>query len=249
LISDDPTSQFVVTGMTTHLAEPISVAVVEDEPLFLDLLSAALQHSEATELVGAFRCGEEARRFIPRIDPQVVVLDIDLGTGLTGIQLGMLLRELRPSLGVVLLSNHWLPNFLGTLSPDCMAGWSYLLKRSVADVDTVVRAIQGAASGLMVLDPYIVARRKPRAGGALARLSSRQRVLLNLIAQGFTNTAIAERLRVAPSTVENQLSQIYQTLDPGMDGTEFNPRVRAALLFVLDSQTTTNPTETRPMLA
>ncbi len=222
----------------------ITVAVVEDEPLLLDLLRTALHHPPAIEVVGAFRRGDDALRRIPQLHPRVALLDIDLGAGLSGIQLGMLLREQRPTLGVVLLSNHWLPHFLATLPPDSMAGWCYLLKRSVADVDTLVRAIQGAAAGLVVLDPYIVARRRPRPGGALARLTPRQRDVLALIAQGFTNAAIAERLHLAPSTVENQLNLIYQALDLGQDALRFNPRVRAALLYLLESQTTANPGST-----
>jgi DNA-binding NarL/FixJ family response regulator len=122
-----------------------------------------------------------------------------------------------------------------------MAGWCYLLKRSVADVDTLVRAIQGAAAGLMVLDPYIVARRRPRPGGALARLTPRHRDVLHLMAQGFTNVAIAQRLGLAPSTVENQLNLIYQALELGQEPLHFNPRVRAVLLYLLESQTVAHP--------
>lgn len=219
----------------------IAVAVVEDEPLLLALLRAVLDQHPALQVVAALKRGDDALQHILHHQPQVALLDIDLGGGLSGIQLGMLLREQLPNLGIVLLSNHWLPQFLATLPPDRMAGWCYLLKRSVADVDTLVRAIQGAAAGLVVLDPYIVARRRPRPGGALARLTPRQRDVLALIAQGFTNAAIAERLHLAPSTVENQLNLIYQALDLGQDTLQFNHRVRAVLLYLLESQTTANP--------
>jgi transcriptional regulator with XRE-family HTH domain len=125
--------------------------------------------------------GEEQGRFeaaaleaIPRLAPQVAVLDIDLGRGLSGIQLGLRLREQLPSLGIVLLSNHWVPRFLAALPPPLMAGWCYLLKKSVADVATLGRTIAGAAAGLVVLDPHVVAGREPKPGGALARLPRRQ---------------------------------------------------------------------------
>src|SRR5262245_11835317 len=218
----------------------ITVAVVEAEPLLLDLLRVALQQHPGLEVVGVFSQGEQALQHIPPLQPQVALLDIDLGRGLSGIQLGLLLREQLPTLGIVLLSNHWVPHFLATLPPDVLAGWCYLLKRSVADVDTLARAIQGAASGLVVLDPYIVARRRPRPGGGLARLTPRQQEVLAFIAQGFTNAAIAQRLGLAPSTVENQLNQIYQELGLGEEHADFNPRVRAALLYLLESQTVVN---------
>jgi DNA-binding NarL/FixJ family response regulator len=218
----------------------VTVALVEDEPLLLDLLRVALQQHPGLEVVGVFSQGEQALQHIPPLQPQVALLDIDLGRGLSGIQLGLLLREQLPTLGIVLLSNHWVPHFLATLPPDVLAGWCYLLKRSVADVDTLARAIQGAASGLVVLDPYIVARRRPRPGGGLARLTPRQQEVLAFIAQGFTNAAIAQRLGLAPSTVENQLNQIYQELGLGEEHADFNPRVRAALLYLLESQTVVN---------
>ena len=69
--------------------------------------------------------------------------------------------------------------------------------------------------------------------------------MLALITQGFTNAAIAQRLGLAPSTVENQLNQIYQGLGLGEEHTDFNPRVRAALLYLVESQTVVNP-ETPP---
>jgi DNA-binding NarL/FixJ family response regulator len=218
----------------------VTVAVVEDEPLLLDLLRVALQQHPGLEVVAVFSHGEQALQHIPPLQPQVVLLDIELGRGLSGIQLGLLLREQLPTLGIVLLSNHWVPHFLTTLPPDVLAGWCYLLKRSVANVDTLARAIQGAASGLVVLDPYIVARRRPRPGGGLARLTPRQQEVLAFIAQGFTNTAIAQRLGLAPSTVENQLNQIYQELGLGEEHADFNPRVRAALLYLLEGHTVVN---------
>src|SRR5262245_464322 len=113
-----------------------------------------------------------------------------------------------------------------------MAGWCYLLKRSVADVATLERTIAGAAAGLVVLDPHVVAGRAPRVGGALAQLTPRQGEILAWIAQGFTNPAIAGRPAVASGTVENPVTQIYQELGLGTDQSEFNPRVLAVLLYL-----------------
>jgi DNA-binding NarL/FixJ family response regulator len=217
-------------------SELIHVAVVEDEPLVLDLLRIALAQQAGLAVAGAFGSAAAALEEIPRLAPQVAVLDIDLGRGLSGIQLGLRLREQLPSLGIVLLSNHWVPRFLATLPPPLMAGWCYLLKKSVADVATLGRTIAGAAAGLVVLDPHVVAGREPKSGGALARLPRRQREVLRLIAQGFSNPAIAERLAIADGTVENQVTQIYQELGLGAGQPEFNPRVLAVLLYLRESR-------------
>lgn len=226
----------------TRPGQTITVAVVEDEPLMLELLRVALQQHPGLEVVGVFSQGEQALEHIPQLHPHVALLDINLGRGLSGIQIGLLLRKQLPHIGIVLLSNHWVPHFIATLPLDTMAGWCYLLKRSVADVETLARAIQGAAAGLVVLDPYVVARRRPRPGGAVARLTPRQREVLSSIAQGFTNVAIAQRLGLAASTVENQLNLIYQELGLGEEQADFNPRVRAALLYLLESRGEVGPT-------
>ncbi len=139
-----------------------------------DLLRIALSQNSGMEVVGAFGDGESALQNIPLLEPQVVLMVIELGGGLSGIQLGLLLREQMPNLGVVLLSNHWIPRFIAMLPSTVMTGWCYLLKKSLSDAATLSRALEGAA-GLMVLDPYVVAGRRPRTGSILARLTPRQR--------------------------------------------------------------------------
>jgi DNA-binding NarL/FixJ family response regulator len=209
--------------------------VVEDDALFRDLLAIGLERQDGIEVAGVYADGEDALAAIPADPPDVALLDIDLGPGLTGIQLGMHLRERLPTLGIVLLSNHWIPRFLAGLPPDSMAGWCYLLKRSVSDVAALGRAIEGAAAGLVVLDPHLVAGRRPREGSALGRLTQRQREILDLIAAGYTNAAIADRLVLSPRTIENQLNQLYRELGLAADQRELNPRVRAALVYIRES--------------
>ncbi len=216
--------------------EIITLAIVEDEPLLRDLLRVALSQNPGLQVVGVFGDGESALEAIPALQPKVALMDIELGGGLSGIQVGLLLREQLPGIGVVLLSNHWIPRFIAALPSDVMAGWCYLLKKSLSDTAALGRAIEGAASGLVVLDPYIVAGRQPREGSRLAGLTPRQREILALISQGFTNSAIAQRLNLSPSTIENQLNQLYQELRLVSGHNEFNARVRAALLYVMESQ-------------
>ncbi|HZT06160.1 MAG TPA: response regulator transcription factor [Chloroflexota bacterium] len=222
----------VETGSTRTIA----LAVVEDEPLMSDLLRVALAQLPGFAVVGVFADAETALHEIPLVRPLVAVLDIDLGRGLSGIQLGMMLRESVPGLGIVLLSNLWVPRFIASLPPEVMAGWCYLLKKSLTDVAALGRAIEGAAAGLVVLDPHVVADREPRPPTALARLTPRQREILALLAQGFTNASIADRLVLAPSSVENQLHAIYAELGFSDGHTELNPRVRATLAYLLQSQ-------------
>ncbi|MBI3978401.1 MAG: response regulator transcription factor [Chloroflexi bacterium] len=216
--------------------DPIRVALVEDEGLFKDLLSTVLSQRSGLEVVGAFGDGETALQAIPQLQPDVALLDIELGGAMNGIQLGLLLRRQLPALGIVLLSNHGDPQFVASLPEEVLVGWSYLLKRTVGDVEALGRAIEGAAAGFVVLDPHLVAGLRARPGGQLARLTPRQREILALMAGGLGNPAIAQRLGLAEKSVENQINLLYQQLGLDREHATVHPRVKAVLLYLREIQ-------------
>ncbi|HEX6972223.1 MAG TPA: response regulator transcription factor, partial [Limnochordia bacterium] len=168
----------------------------------------------------------------PTLCPDVAIVDIQLGGGVNGLELGLRLREPLPELGVVLLSNHLDPALLTAIPDDEMRGWGYLLKRSVRDLATLERAVEGVFSGLVVLDPRLTHLSPPPAQGDLSRLSPHQLQVLELLAQGFSNAAIAQQLGATTKSVENQVSAIYRELD--IDGTDrsTHPRVLAVLRYL-----------------
>lgn len=157
----------------------------------LDLLATVLGMDGGLEVVGAFGGAEAALRDVPSLKPDVALLDIELGGGINGVQLGLLLREKLPGLGIVPLSNVRAPRLLPSIPRPQVSGWSYLLKRSVRDASVLRRAVDGASQGLVALDPSLVAGRQARDAGALAGLTERQRGILALVAEGLTNDAIA----------------------------------------------------------
>jgi DNA-binding NarL/FixJ family response regulator len=216
--------------------EKIRVALVEDEGLFRDLLRIVLSGSPRLEIVGAFGDAATALTEIPCLRPRVAILDIELGGSMTGIKLGLLLRQQMPEIGIVLLSNHSDPQFLPSLPPEAIAGWSYLLKKSIRDVESLERAIEGAAARFVVLDPQLARGLHPRTGSLLAALTPRQREVLGLIAEGYTNAAIAQALGLAEKSVENQVSLLYQQLAIDREDSSLHPRVKAVLLFLAESQ-------------
>jgi DNA-binding NarL/FixJ family response regulator len=214
----------------------IRVAVVEDEPLFRSLLVRALELDPRFEVVGDWSDGPSALNAAAEARPEVVTLDIELPGRVDGIQLGFALRQQLPGLGIVLLSNHDDPRFVGAVAEDANAGWSYLLKRSVRDVEALGRAVAGAAAGEVVVDPQLLVGLKPRRGGQLERLTSRQREILALLAQGLTNATIAERLVLAEKSVENQLTAIYSELGIDRRASAAHPRVSAVLIYLRESR-------------
>lgn len=213
----------------------VRLVIVEDEGLFRDLLRDALSRRGRFEVVADFAEGESALKAIPGLGPQVAILDIELPGAINGIQLGIRLRRQLPQLGVILLSNHEDPQFLASVPQDVIAGWSYLLKRSVSDLAALERAIEGSVAGFVVLDPQLVKRMRPRGPGVLSRLTPRQRDVLGLIAQGFTNAAIAENLTLTPKAVENQINLLYQQLGIDRTNPAIQPRVKAVLLYLQES--------------
>lgn len=222
---------------TGPAGDKISVVLVEDEDLYRDLLRIVLSQRPHLEVVGAFADGESALVAVPALRPHVAILDIELPGGLNGIQVGVQLRRSLPDLGIVVLSNHDDPEFVASLPRKVIAGWSYLLKKSVTDVEALERAIEGAAAKLVVLDPALVLAMHARSDGLLRRLTPRQHEILGLIAQGFTNAAIARRLVLSEKSVENQTNALYRQLGIDSEDTSLHPRVKAVRIYLQESLT------------
>ncbi|MEP6661615.1 MAG: response regulator transcription factor [Acidimicrobiales bacterium] len=209
---------------------PIRVVVVEDESLYRDLLRMALERA-GFEVVATFVDPESALRDSAALVPDVALLDIELGSAISGVEVGIRLKRVVPALGVVLLSNHLSPEFVGALPTDVVGGWSCLSKRTVSDVDALRRAIIGAAHGLMVLDAILTRAGSIRANSPLGRLSPRQREIVELIAQGYSNRAVAERLVLTEKSVENHITRICRQVGIDAHDPATHQRVQVALLY------------------
>ncbi len=209
------------------MGTPVRAVVVEDEDLFRDALCIALSQSGRVSIVGAYADGPAALSTVPGLAPGVALLDIALPGGINGVHLGRLLRRKSPSLGIVLLSHYRDPAVLTGVPERELAGWSYLLKSSVRDIATLLRAVEGTAAGHVVVDAGLLGPPP-----ALASLSPRQVEILGLVAQGYSNAAIAEDLAVSRKTVENQINGIFRalTLDPDDHGVQ--ARVQAVLAYL-----------------
>jgi DNA-binding NarL/FixJ family response regulator len=196
----------------------VKVAIVEDETLLSSLLASMLGSEPSIDVVGTFSDAATAVSRIPNLAPNVITLDISLGRGKSGLELGKELRRSLPNVGIVLLTNHYGP-FLPHIglqptgdAGEPFRGWSYLLKRSVTNLDTLVRAIQSAAAGLVVVDPELTRPREAKRPDGVGALSARQLEVLALIAEGYSNAGIASRLIVSEKSVENHVSRVFQQL-------------------------------------
>ena len=214
--------------------ETTRVLIVEDEALFREMLSRTLAAEPGLEVVGVATEGKEAVRLAAELIPDAVIMDIALPGGMDGIDAALQIKAQRKETGIVILSVHKDRRYVSSLPLSESPGWAYLLKQTVPDLSSVMRAIQGSVDGLVVLDPAVVETLQPRRGSAAARLTPRHRQVLELIAQGNNNTAIAQTLSLTEKSVETYINSIYQVLQiPGEEGV--HARVKATLVYLEDS--------------
>jgi DNA-binding NarL/FixJ family response regulator len=213
----------------------LRLVVVEDEALFREMLIRILADEPGLEVADSAGTGEAAVEIAAQTSPDVVLMDIEMPGSLDGIDAALAIKKARPATGIVLLSSHLDRRYFTSIPREQQTGWSYLLKQSVADVDTLIRAIQGSANGMVVLDPALISGFMPKPDSALSRLTPRQRDVLELIAQGYSNAGIADRLSLTERSVETYVSVIYQEL--GVAGErEGSARVKATLIALEESR-------------
>lgn len=209
------------------------VSVVEDQPLYRQMLALLLSSVHGIRLGAVCADAASALTEIDAEATDVALLDLRLPDG-DGLAVGRALRRRNPRIGLILLSGadsmHALLEVPRAESP----GWSYLSKSSSLSAASLVHAIRRTAKGHAVLDPELARRRRARAQGALAPLSPRQREVLALVAQGLTNSTIAERLGLSTRSVDAHVNAIYAELGITSEG-GINPRVAAVRAYLSET--------------
>jgi DNA-binding NarL/FixJ family response regulator len=195
--------------------EKIRVLIADDHPLFRKGVQAALSTDARLEIVGEATSGQDAIAMATSLQPDVILMDIQLG-GINGIEATRQILRTSPHiqiLALTMLSNE------DTLFAAMQAGMrGYLLKG--ADQEEMTRAIQSVSNGEAIFSPTIAnhvlqyfSHAKPQfAADLFPELTSREREILQLIAQGQNNTQIADRLDLASKTVRNHVSNIFNKL-------------------------------------
>ncbi|MDM7999464.1 MAG: response regulator transcription factor [Dehalococcoidia bacterium] len=216
------------------MADKTRLVIVDDEPLFRELLCNTLSTRQDLEVVGTAADGESAVLLARREKPDVVLMDIEMPGKMDGIEAALQIKKERPQTGVVILSAHSERRYVTSLPLENMQGWGYLLKQTAPDLAAVVRAIQGSKAGMVVLDPSVVSGLHPRQGSPVARLNPRHQEVLELMAQGYSNAAIARLLRLSRKSVETYINVIYQELQLSHEE-DIHARVKATLMYLESS--------------
>jgi DNA-binding NarL/FixJ family response regulator len=219
----------------------LRVALGEDSLLVREGIQQLLAVDPEIEIVAAAADLPSLREACERERPDVVVTDIRMPPTSTdeGIQLAAELRDLDPTIGVVVLSQFSDPIYALALLERGSDRRAYLLKERVHNRAELMAAIRAVAAGGSLIDPKIVEALVTARGRSerspLNELTSRETEVLAEIAQGKSNSAIAESLFLTKRAVEKHINSIFLKL--GLADTEdVSKRVKAALMFLADGE-------------
>jgi DNA-binding NarL/FixJ family response regulator len=216
----------------------IRVVVAEDSYLIREALRAVLRPHEDIELVASATSFEELLAAVELHRPQLLITDVRMPPNHDdeGVRAAELLAVARPEVGVVVLSQYVEPAWARRLFEPRASGRAYLLKEHVGDVEQLRSCLRTVLEGGTVLDPRVVEAllrsQRQVAESPLARLSERESEVLELVAAGLSNPAIAERLFLSVRAVEKHVSAVMAKLDLPADDTAIHRRVRAAALYL-----------------
>jgi DNA-binding NarL/FixJ family response regulator len=209
------------------------VVIAEDSVLLRAGLTRLLTEG-GFFIAAAVADGAELLRAVSEHRPGLVVVDVRMPPTHTdeGIQAALVIRRQYPDTAVMVLSQYVEESYATDLLSAQTSAVGYLLKDRVAHVPDFLESLRRVAAGGTVLDPEVVAQLMARRrSDPMDSLTPREQEVLRLMAEGRSNTGIAEALRVSHSAVEKYISNIFTKLDLPPTATEHR-RVLAVLRFL-----------------
>ena len=205
------------------------VVLAEDSVLLREGLVRLLAEAGHT-VVRAVASGPDLVAAVEQERPDVAVVDVRMPPTFTdeGLRAAVEVRRRVPGTATLVLSQYVEASYAGDLLADGRGGVGYLLKDRVADLDTLVDALDRVAAGGTVLDPEVVAALVAGRRSPVASLTPREREVLGLMAEGRTNAAIARELVVSDGAVEKHVSSVFAKLGL-LPSTDDHRRVLAVL--------------------
>ncbi|MBW0104949.1 response regulator transcription factor [Pseudonocardia sp. KRD291] len=210
----------------------LRAVVAEDHVLLRDGLIRLLEANDV-DVVDAVDNGPMLARALREHVPDVAVVDVRLPPTFTdeGLVAAIAARRETPGLPVLVLSQYVEPLYARELLADGSGGVGYLLKDRVGHVEEFVESVRRVASGGTAMDAEVIGQLVGRTTGPLTRLTDREREVLHHVAQGRSNTAIAQALFVGEKAVGKHIGSIFGKLDLAPSDDD-NRRVRAVLAYL-----------------
>ena len=217
-------------------AHGLRIAIAEDSVLLREGLTRLLAEA-GHEVVAAESDAEAFLRAVTSCVPDVCVVDVRMPPTFTdeGLRAALIIRDRWPDTGVLVLSQWVEERYATELISGRPHGVGYLLKDRVADVSEFLDALRRVAEGGSALDPEVVAQLLARSRHPLSVLTSREREVLALMAEGRSNSAIAETLVVSGGAVGKHINNIFSKL--GLASGEHDHRRVLAVLRYLNGVT------------
>jgi DNA-binding NarL/FixJ family response regulator len=193
----------------------VKVAIAEDSVLLREGIAKLLE-SEGFDVVGQSGTADDLMLKVRSYSPDVAVVDIRMPPTHTdeGLRAAQEIREKHPGTGVLVLSQYVEADYALELLADSAEGVGYLLKDRVSDIKDFAAAVRRVGEGGSALDPAIVSQLvgRRRKDDPIDALTPREREVLELMAEGRSNRAIAERLFVTERAVEKHVTSIFSKL-------------------------------------
>jgi DNA-binding NarL/FixJ family response regulator len=213
----------------------LRVVLAEDLFLLRDGLVRLLE-AFGFDIAAAVESGPELEQALAELKPDVAVVDVRLPPTHTdeGLQCALRARRERPGLPVLVLSQHVEQLYARELLADGSGGVGYLLKDRVFDAEQFVDAVRRVAAGGTAMDPQVIQQLLARRGDdrPLARLTPRELEVMELMAQGRSNAAIAAKMVVTERAVAKHTANIFTKL--GLEVSDDDNRRVLAVLAYLD---------------
>jgi DNA-binding NarL/FixJ family response regulator len=215
---------------------PLSVAIAEDSVLLREGVSRILRDA-GLDVVGAYDNAEALLMRVRSLPPDIVILDIRLPPTHTdeGMRAALQIRQRHPGVAVLVLSQYVELGLAMQLLSESAEKVGYLLKDRIGDVSDFVDAVRRVANGGSAIDPKIVSTllQRRRNDDPLARLTPREREVLELMAAGTSNQGVADKLVITLRAVEKYVSSVFDKL--GLPSTRSESRRVLAVLLYLRS--------------
>jgi DNA-binding NarL/FixJ family response regulator len=212
----------------------VRIVIAEDLVLLREGISSLLA-DDGHEVLAAVDDGDELVAAVIEQAPDLAIVDVRLPPTQTdeGVRAALEVRRRRPETTILILSQYVEERYASELLSAGSRGVGYLLKDRIGDVNDFLAAVRRVASGGTAIDPEVVSQllARRRRGDVLDELTPREREVLALMAEGHTNSAIAERLVVSNGAVEKHVGNVFMKL--GLPPTEQQHRRVLAVLTYL----------------
>jgi DNA-binding NarL/FixJ family response regulator len=215
-------------------ATPIRVVLADDAVLLREGIASLLEKA-GFAVVGQSGTAEDLLLKVRSYTPDIAIVDIKMPPTKTdeGLRAAKEIREKHPATAVLVLSQYVEEGYALELLQDSAEGVGYLLKDRVYDLADFVAAVKRVAEGGSALDPSVVSQLvgRRRRDDPILELSAREREVLELMAEGLSNSAIGARLFLTDRGVEKHVTSIFQKLQLPV-AADTHRRVLAVLAFL-----------------